>query len=70
MLPSLSGRVYLITNTIMILIYAGAGILILLGQFPGISPSYRKIFGVIMLLYAGYRGFSLYRKNQERSDEK
>ena len=67
---SLSERVYLILNTIMVLIYASGGIYLLLGQISGIHPTNRKIFGGIMLLYAGYRGFSLYQKNKIKEDEK
>ena len=66
---SLSERLYFIINTVMVLIYAGAGITLLLWQIPSIPSLSRETFGGILLLYSAYRVFSLYRKIKKTTDE-
>jgi hypothetical protein len=66
---SLSDQLYLILNIIMILIYGGCGITLYFWQTSTIPTLSRKLFGGILLLYAIYRGFSLYRKTQSKADE-
>ena len=66
---SLSERLYFIINIIMIFIYAGSGITLLLWRIPAVSTLSRQSFGVILLLYSFYRGFSLLRKTKNTFDE-
>jgi hypothetical protein len=66
---SLSDRLYLVLNIMMILIYAGCGIAIFFWQNSSILSFSRKMFGGILLLYAAYRGIVLYRKTHGTNDE-
>ena len=66
---SLSERLYLIINIIMIIIYASVGTFLFFWQTNSIQPSSRKIFSGVLMLYAAYRGFSLFRKIKSTADE-
>ncbi len=65
----LSEQLYLILNIIMVLIYGLSGVALYFWQTPNVPGSTRKLFSGILLLYASYRGFALYRKTQRKTDE-
>ena len=66
---TLSERLYLILNIIMILIYALVGTILFFWQTDSFPPINRKIFSGVLLLYATYRGFSFFRKIKTTSDD-
>jgi hypothetical protein len=53
----------------MILIYGGCGVTLYFWQIPAVSNMSGKLLGGILLLYAFYRGFILYRKTHRKPDE-
>ncbi len=69
MRSSLSERLYLIVNIIMILIYLSIGAILFFWQTPLVMDSTRKVFSGVLILYATYRLFSLINKTKKGADE-
>ena len=66
---SLSDRFHLIINSIMVLVYAAIGFYLIFrgGRFfPGKSSLF---LGAVLLLYAGFRGFNVFKKYKITQNE-
>ena len=59
---TVSERFYIITNSLMILIYALAGVGLLFWNASSIPFNSRKIFSIALFLYAIYRAYNLIRR--------
>ena len=62
-------RLYLFLNLTMILVYGGCGLLLLIANIQTVPSISRKLFGGLLLLYAAYRGFKLYKRNRDDAEE-
>lgn len=69
MRSSLSERLYLIINIIMILIYLSIGTILFFWQTPVVAETSRKVFSGVLILYGIYRLFSLINKTKKGVDE-
>jgi hypothetical protein len=65
----LSEKFLLLINGTMVLIYATAGIFFLFGGGGFFPEKTGRILGIVLLLYAAYRAFSVYKKYNENTDE-
>ena len=59
---SFAGKFHLWFNAIMIVVYLFAGILLLfVVRFDSLPTLNTKVIGGVLLLYAAYRGYKLYK---------
>jgi len=62
----MDGRFHLIFNLFMIIVYALVGIFFLfILRVERFSASNLKLIGGVVLLYAAYRGYKLFRENRD-----
>ncbi len=61
---NLSKKIYFLFNLSMILLYACAGLLLIFVWPPAeVLPEFNRIgLGIVLLIYAVYRSFKIYRK--------
>ncbi len=54
----------------MVLVYAGVGCLFLLGDdfFSGITGSLKYAFGALLLVYAGFRGYRIFKSLKDEQN--
>ncbi len=55
-------RISFILNAFMVLAYALGGVALYFWNLPGVPEQNRKIASAVLILYAGYRTFKLFRK--------
>ena len=67
---NLSARFHLIFNLIMVVLYAFAGVLLIfILRFEQIATLNIRLVGGVLLLYAVYRGYKLYREYSQRRED-
>lgn len=63
-----AGKFHFWFNTIMMVVYALVGVLLLfILHFDSLPELNTKMMGGVLVLYAIYRGFKLYKNNSVRS---
>lgn len=62
-------KFYFLFNLLMIILYASAGIILIFVWQPGeMFPNLnRNGIGIVLLVYAAYRSFRLYRKQRAKN---
>jgi hypothetical protein len=62
-------RISFLLNLFMVFAYASGGVALFFWNLPGIPEKNRKILSAVLILYAAFRAFKLFRK-KPASDER